>query len=88
MPLIGASLHSSYSPETMELPIIGICPPEKAMEIINNWFTPPPFFFPVMLTYNLQIQTEISLYKGAKFVQTVPGWPLSCMKFTLSRDKF
>ena len=44
MPLIGASLHSSYSPETMELPIIGICPPEKAMEIINNWFTPPLFF--------------------------------------------
>lgn len=87
MPLIEASLHSLHSPETMELPIIGICPPEKAMEIINNCFT-PSFFFPVMLTYNLQIQTEISLYKGAKFVQTVPGWSLSCMKFILSRDKF
>lgn len=70
--------------------IICIYSPEKAMCIINIFFLIIIFFLFSSCADipSSKFRQKKSLSKGAKVVQMVTGWSLSCMKFKLPRDKF
>lgn len=71
--------------------IIGIYSPERAMCIINIFFLIIIFFlffFSCADIPSSKFRQKKSPCKGAKLVQMVTGWSLSCIKFILPRDKF